>query len=160
MIRFYIGDHCHHRLQMQERGIALVCFSHQIATATQLGISAGAVYSTAHDKSGVAAIFCQDRRYQAGGGGLAMGAGNGDTVTVAHQFGEHLGAPYNRNTLGASRGNLGIFNGHCGGLHHHIGTDYIGFTVTDKYGGTGSLQTLNTGSLTDIGTGNFITLIK
>ena len=160
MIRFNIGHYRDHGLQMQERGIALIRFSHQITTATKLGIGAGTINPTTDYKGRIATICSQNRRDQTGGCGLAMGTGNCNTVTIAHQFGEHLSAAYNRNALGMCRGNLGIFNGDCRGFHHYISADYIGFTVADKHCCARSLQTTNTGTLTNIRTGNFITLIE
>ena len=88
-----------------------------------------------------------------------MGAGNGDTMTVAHQLGEHFGTPYHGNTRAMCRGNLGILNSHRGGFDHHIGTVDILFawpinTVAPALG-----QTLEYWVRADIGTGNFVALI-
>ncbi len=44
MVRFDIGHHRHHGLQMQEGGVALIGLGHQIATAAQLGIGACTIH--------------------------------------------------------------------------------------------------------------------
>ena len=40
VVGLYVGNDRHHRQQMQERGIALICFNNQIITSAQLSIGA------------------------------------------------------------------------------------------------------------------------
>ena len=48
-----VGDHCHHRQQIEKRGIGLISFHHDVVAGTQLGVSASTIEPPANDKSGV-----------------------------------------------------------------------------------------------------------
>ena len=62
------------------------------------------------------AAFGEDAGDQAGGGGLAMGTGDGDTLLEAHQLGQHLGPGNHRHMALAGRDDLRIV-GLDGGRH-------------------------------------------
>ena len=53
MVGINIGDHGHHRLQMQEAGITFICFSNQVTASTQLRITARSIETSANHKGGI-----------------------------------------------------------------------------------------------------------
>ena len=50
MVRFDIGDDGDHRLQVQERGVALIGLGNQETAGAELGIGAGAVEQSADNE--------------------------------------------------------------------------------------------------------------
>ena len=84
VIRFNIGHDADHRLQMQERGVAFVCFGNQIATGTQLGIGARAVQQAPDNECWIQSRLGKNTGNQTGGGGFAMGTGYGDAMAETH----------------------------------------------------------------------------
>ena len=86
-----VGDHGDGRRELQERAVRLVGLGHQELPLAQLGVGPQGVELAADDDGRVDAAVGQDRGHHGGGGGLAVGAGDGDAVLHAHQFGQHLG---------------------------------------------------------------------
>ena len=103
-----IRHHGHGRLQVQKRGVALVGFRHQVITCTQLRMARGTVQLPADHEGRVQATFRKQAGGQAGGRGLAMGAGDTDAETETHQFGEHLGARHHGDALFPRRQDFGV----------------------------------------------------
>ncbi len=91
-----VGYHRHHRLQIQKRGIAFVGFRHQVAALAQTCVGAGAVQTAADDEGRIQSALGQQAGHQAGGGGLAVGAGHRDAVAEAHQFRQHFRPRHHR----------------------------------------------------------------
>ncbi len=85
-----IGDHGHHRLQVQEAGVALVGLGDQVATAAQLRVGAGRREPATDDKGRVQPTCGKYRGQQAGGGRLAVGTGDRDAMAITHQLSKHL----------------------------------------------------------------------
>ncbi len=96
MIGIDVRDHRHHRLQIQERGVALVGLGNQIAARTQAGVDTAADEPPADDIGGIEPALGEQARDQTRRGGLAMGAGDGDAVAETHQLGEHLRPRHHR----------------------------------------------------------------
>ena len=48
-----VGDHGHHRQEVEERGVGFVGLDHDVFTATQLGIGPGTVELATNHKGGV-----------------------------------------------------------------------------------------------------------
>ena len=92
-----VGDDRHHRLQVQEGSVRFVRFRHQILAVAKAGIAAGGSQHAADNEGRVEPGIGENRGNQAGGGGFAMRAGNGDTEAEAHQLCQHFGATDNRN---------------------------------------------------------------
>ena len=72
MIVVDVGDHRDHRLQMHERGVALVGLGDQVAARAQARIAAGALEPAADHEGRILATLGQHAGDQAGGGGLAV----------------------------------------------------------------------------------------
>ncbi len=118
-----IGDHGNHGLQVQKAGVALVGLGDQVAAGAELGIGTGGIEAATDDEGRVQAFGCEHRSDQTGGGGLAMGTGHGDAMTIAHQLGEHLGAGHHGNALLEGGGDFRI--GSVDGTGHHQHVDLI-----------------------------------
>ena len=89
-----VGDHRHHRQEVQERGVRLVGLDHDVLATAQLGIGTGAVESTTDHEGGVQPRFRQHTGHQTGGRGYiglaALIFGNwrpGGLMTGAGLFG-------------------------------------------------------------------------
>ncbi len=67
-------------VQEQERGVGLVGLGHQEVAPAQAGVGAGGVQLATDDEGRVETAFGQDTGHQAGGGGLAVRAGDGDAA--------------------------------------------------------------------------------
>ena len=103
-----IGHHGDHRLQIEERRVALIGFGDQDLTFTQMRIAAARV-ETATDHIGrIQAALDQDAGGQAGCRGLAMRTSHRDAISESHDFGQHLGTRHDRDALLACRPDLGI----------------------------------------------------
>ncbi len=50
MVFVDIGDHCQHRLQIEERGITLVRFGDQHLAFTKMGVTAAGIQAPADDE--------------------------------------------------------------------------------------------------------------
>lgn len=62
MVGFDIGDNRHHRLQMQERCITLICFGNQAMTMPQTRMNARRFYQPTVNEGWVESRFCVERK--------------------------------------------------------------------------------------------------
>ncbi len=122
-----------HRRQEQEGGVRFVGFGDEKLAETQAGVGAGRVESAADDEGRVEPGFGQATGGQAGGGGLAMGAGDSDALLEAHQFSQHLGAWHDRNVSCACGGHFRVVFFHGGRNHHGIGIDNVFGAMADGH---------------------------
>ena len=159
VIRVDVGDDADHRCQVQEGGVAFVGLRHQVTRAPELGVGAGAVELAPDHEGRVQAALAQNGRDQAGGGGLAMGAGHGNAMTVAHDLGQHLGARNHRHPVLPGHGDLGIGFVHGAGDHDHVRLGTVLATVTNGHPDTKRAQMLGHGAFADIGAGDLIPLV-
>ncbi|MNH05259.1 hypothetical protein D3C79_645780 [compost metagenome] len=159
VIRFDVGHYGYHGLQMQEGGIALIRFGDQVTAAAQACIGAGAVEQTADDEGGIPVGLGIDARHQTGGGGLAMGAGDGDTVTEAHQLGQHLGAAHHRDAQLTGGQQLGVVLLDGGRHHHHARLVHMLGAVAHEDVGTERGQSFGHRIARQIGAGDLIPLV-
>lgn len=117
-----IGHHRNHRRQEKEGRIRLIGFRHQKIARTELGIGASRVQPTTDDEGRIDATFGQHAGNEAGGGGLAMGTGNGDALFQAHQLGQHEGTRHDRNALFPGGHDLRVVFLDGSRSHYRIGT--------------------------------------
>ena len=155
-----IGDHRNHRLQVQEAGVALIGFGDQEAAGTELGIGTGSVQAATDDEGRIKPASGEHRGQQAGGGGLAMGAGHGDAVTVAHQLGEHLGTRHHRNPPLQRGSDFRVAGVDGAGNHQYISLLGVLRTVPDENGRPEVFQALGHGRCLEVGTGHFVTQVE
>ena len=107
MVFVDIGHHGDHRLQIEERRVALIGFGDQDLTFTQMRIAAARV-ETATDHIGriqAPSIRMLAVRLVVG---LAMRTSHRDAISESHDFGQHLGTRHDRDALLACRPDLGI----------------------------------------------------
>jgi len=132
MVGVDIGDHCNHRLQVQEAGIAFVSFGNQVTASAQLCISTCCIQATTDHERRVQATGRKHRGQQAGGGGFAMGACYGDTVAIAHQLSQHLGPWHHWNTTFQRMRYFGVGGINSARHHQYISIGSVFGTVADK----------------------------
>ena len=117
-----IGNHGKQGREVEKRSVRLIGFGHNILAGAQFGIAARGGESPANHKSGIQIRRRQHRRGEAGGGGFAVGAGNGNAVAKTHDFRQHHRARNHRNFMDLCGGHFGIVFFNRGGRYHHIGT--------------------------------------
>jgi hypothetical protein len=81
------------------------------------------------DDGGIEAAGGQHRGDHRGGGGLAVHAGDGDSILEAHQLGQHLGALNHGNLAGAGLDNLRIRHADSGAGDNDRGSGNVGGVV-------------------------------
>ena len=84
-----VGDDFDHGREVEEGRIGLIGLGHDEFAGAQLGIGTSAGEAAADDEGRVQPALRQHAGHQAGGGGLAVRAGNGDALLQAHQFAQH-----------------------------------------------------------------------
>ena len=121
MLGIDIGHDRDRREQQQKGGVALVGFGHHEFAAAQAHVGAARAQIAANRDGRIESGLLQDESDQRGGGGLAMGAGDGDAQAHhAQQLAEHLGARDDRNLQCARARNFGIGKFHRRGDHHGV----------------------------------------
>ncbi|MCY1520553.1 hypothetical protein D9M68_553350 [compost metagenome] len=155
-----VGHHRHHRLQVQEAGVALVGLGHQVAAGAELGVGAGRVQAAADDEGRVEAAGGEHRGDQAGGGGLAVGAGDGDAVAVAHQLGEHFRARHHRQATFEGGGDFRVGLVHGAGDDQHVGAIGVFRAMADEYLRAELLQALGHRRGLEVGAGDFVAEVQ
>jgi len=73
-----VGDDVHHRGKTQKGSIGFVGFGHQKTPLSQAGIGVETFEAPADEAGGIESGFGEDPGDQAGGGGFAVAAGDGD----------------------------------------------------------------------------------
>ena len=116
-----VGHHGDGGRQVQEGAVAFVGLGHQMFSRPQDGVGAHGLDLPADDDRGIQSAGGQDRRHQAGGGGLAVGAGHGDAVLEPHQFGQHFRPADDGNPPAARGGHFAVGLGDGRGPDHHVG---------------------------------------
>jgi hypothetical protein len=124
-----VGDHRQDRVQMQEGRVRLVGFHHQIAPGAQTRAGTERVDPPADDEGRIEPALPQHVRDEAGGGGLAVRAGNGDAVFEAHQLGQHGGARHHRHAARTGGSDLHVVRRHSGRHYHHVRAVDVGSRV-------------------------------
>ena len=128
-----IGDDGDVGGQLQERAVALVGLDHHPVARAEPRIGAIGVDDAAVDDGRIEARGVEQRRDQRGRRRLAVGAGDRDALLEPHQFGEHLGAPHDRNAARARRDELRIVALDRGRDDDHGGVAQIGRVMADEH---------------------------
>jgi hypothetical protein len=127
-----VGDDRQHRRQQEEGGIGLVGLGDEEVTRPETRVGAGRVEPTANDECRVHATSGEDRSHQTGRRGLAMCAGNCDSLLEPHQLGEHLCPWHHRYLAGTRSDDLRIVGPDRRRDHHGVGrTDVLGGVTDD-----------------------------
>ena len=135
-----VRDDGDHRLQMQERRIALVGLGDEILPLTETGVRIGTGQAPADDERRVEPALGEHARDEARRRRLPVRARNGDTVTKPHELAEHLGALNDRNALTPRLGDLGIRCGDGAGDDDDVGIAEVLGAMTDADGRTERLE--------------------
>ena len=96
MLGVHVGDDRDDRGQAEEAAVAFVGLHHHPVAGAEARVGAVGVDDAAVDDGGIEPRGFQHRGDQAGRGGLAVGAADGDRPAQAHQFGQHFRAPHHR----------------------------------------------------------------
>ena len=132
MVVVDIGDHRHHRLQMQKGGIALVGLGNQAGARAQLAAH-GVSHLPAHYIGGVLAGAIQHFHDQVRRGGLAVGPGHRNAVALAHQFRENVRPRHHRQAGGNGSLEFDIVRRDGGRTHHQVGIGHLGGAMPVKH---------------------------
>ena len=127
-----IRHHRHHGQQVQEGCIGLVGLHHDVVARAELGVGAGAVQAPTDHKRRVQTPFGQYTGHQAGGGGFAMGAGDGNALLEAHQLGQHQGPRHHWNAHFTRRKDFRVVRLHGGGCDHRVDRDQVAGCMAHK----------------------------
>ena len=154
-----VGHHRDHRTEQQEGGIGLVRLGHQEVALAQPRVGAGGIEPTTDDEGRVHRALGEDAGHQRGGGGLAVGAGDGNALLEAHQLGQHLRARHDRDVTLTRGHHLGVVVLDRGGHHQHIRVVHIRCGVTTHHARAHLLQAGSGGIDAEVGAAHRITLI-
>ena len=160
MISIDIGHRRHHRVQIQERSIRFIGFSDQKIALPKQGIGAGRSQPPADNKRRIKTGMGENGRHQTGSGGFAMGAGNGNALLQAHQFGQHHRAGHDGNAPLTCGNDFRILIRHRTRHHHHIGHLQIFRAMAKLHPRTRRAQALYRGAVGQIGTGHLIAKVE
>ena len=108
MLGIDVGHDGDGRWQAQEGAVGFVRFDDHPVAGAEASIGAVGVDDAAVDHRGVEAAGIEHRGDHRGGGGLAVGAADGDRPFEAHQLAQHLGAADHRHQPGTGGQDLGI----------------------------------------------------
>ena len=116
-----VGDDPADGTHMQKRSVAFVGFGDEVGAAPQLRVAAIGRDLAADGETGCQSGGLENTCRHARHGGLAVGAGNGDALSIAHQFGQHRAAPQHRNVASRRGGHFNVGGGDGARRHHHVG---------------------------------------
>ena len=148
-----------HRLQKQERSIALVRLRDEVSPRAEPGVAAFALQQPTDHIGGIQPGVLENRRDQAGRGRLAVGAGNRDTVPITHEFAKHRRPRHHGHAPLTRQGDLGIVLADGGGDHDDVGAARPVAVMADVDRNTLFRKTFRIGRAHVIRTRNGITLV-
>ena len=131
MVSFDVSDNRHHRLQVQERRVALIRFGNQITAVAQTRMYACGFDQTAVDERRVETSFRINTGDHRRGRGFTVGPGNGDAVTETHQFRQHFCTADHRNARFVRGNDFRVVRGDGAGDHHHARIAHIFRTMVE-----------------------------
>ena len=126
-------------------------------SGTQLRIGCRTVQLTTNNKGRIQTTLSQQTGSQAGGRGLAMGAGNTYAVAKTHQLGQHFGTRYHWYALLSCRHQFRVVCSNSRRHHHYITVSNMGCIMSDKDRNAHVTQTMRHRIFTQISTTHFIT---
>jgi len=153
-----VGDHRHLGRQIQEGGVAFVGLGHEVAVPAQDGVAAEVVPHGPHQNRRVQASGPEDRGGHGGGGGFAVGPGNGDLEMSLHKAGLHFAPAQDPAPRGPGRSQLGVVLFDRGGVNHYRVLGEVLRAVALKDPDAELLETPGDGALGHIGAAHPVAL--
>ena len=160
MIGFDIGHNRDHRLQMQERRIALIRFRNQIAAMAEAGVNACCFNQSTVDKGGVKTCFRVNTGNHCRGRGFTVSAGNRNAMTKTHQLCQHFRAANDRNTRFMRGNNLRVFRRDCAGNDNHARIANVFRAMVEIDRGAKLRQLLRNRIRRQVGTANLVAFVS
>ena len=128
-----VGDDGEDGRELEEAAVGFVGFGDEVLGGAEAGVGAEGVNPSADDHGGVEVAFAAARSEHggdhAGGGGLAMHSGYGDSVFQTHQFGQHFRALDDGNLARPGFQDFGICGGDCRTGDYYIARRGVGGRV-------------------------------
>jgi hypothetical protein len=135
VVIFDVGDDGDFGVEAEKGAVAFVGFGDEPFAAAEFGVAVEVVDVAADDDGGVEAGFFEHEGDHGGGGGLAVGAGNGDAAPLVHEGGDHFGTVVYGQALRLGGGDFGVAAGDGGGYDDGFGALDVGGVVADDYFG-------------------------
>ncbi len=155
-----IRNHGENRRELEERTIAFIRFCHQILRGAEAGVRAHRINASANNDGRIEAACTENTGYHGRRGGLAVHAGNGDSVLEPHEFGQHFSTLNDGDFARAGFLHFRIVGVHRGaGYDHRCAGDVTGF-MAFIHNGAQLHQPLSDRRAAQIGSGNFHVLIE
>ena len=115
-----IGDHADGRVEVVKAAVILARLDHERSPAARVARPAELRHGAADDERRIGVAAQQGMRYQRGGRGFAVRAGDGDREALLHDLPEELGVFDGWEAELLRRQELGIGVRHGGGAHDQI----------------------------------------
>ena len=149
-----VGDHGHGGGQLEERAVGLVGLGHEMGAAAGGGVDPAGLEVAADGERRVEPGRLQDGHDHAGGGGLAVGAGDRDAVLALHEQGQQLGPAEHGDVQDPGRDQLRVGGPDRGRGDHQVGPPHPGPVVARPDLGPEGPQRLEGGRLAPVRPGD------
>ncbi|CCJ91597.1 hypothetical protein BN132_3525 [Cronobacter turicensis 564] len=160
VVGFDIGHNRHHRLQMQERGVAFVRFGNQVTAVAKARVRTRRFHQATINERRIETRFGINARHHRGRRRFAMRTCHGDAVTKTHQLRQHLGAADNRNTGLMGRDDLRVIRRNRAGYDDHARVQDVFRTVVEINSGAQRRQLLRDSVRCQIGPADLVAFVR
>ena len=120
MILVHVGNHVDDRQEAEEGSVGFISFGNKIITMPKMGISAVYVEASADDDSGIKAGRIENAGREGSRSCLTVSTGDGDSLSQAHEFGQHFSPRNNGDAASAGLDDLGVVIADGRGLHKDV----------------------------------------
>src|SRR5712671_4796088 len=146
-----VGDDCDIGGQLEERAVGFIGLDHHPVAGAEPRIGAIGLDNAAIDDGRIEIAGIEQQGDQRRGGGLAVRARNGHAALEPHQFGQHLGAPHDRQALRAGSSEFRIVTLDGRRDDHHVGALDVGGRMTDRHLDALVAQAFDVATFRDVG---------
>ena len=160
MVGFDVGHNRDHRLQMQERRIALIRFRNQITAMAETGMHARRFHQPAVDEGRVEPGFGVNTGHHRGGSGFAVSSGNRNPVAEAHQLRQHFRTADHRNARFVCGNDFRVICGNRAGNDHNAGIAHVFRAMVEINSGAKLRQLLGHRIRRQVGAADLVTFIS
>ncbi|MNS64754.1 hypothetical protein D3C72_978920 [compost metagenome] len=159
MVSFDIGDNRYHRLQMQERRVALISFRNQITTVAEPRMNARRFNQTAINKCRIETGFRINAGDHRRGRGFAVRTGNRDAMTKTHQLSQHFCTTNNRDARFMRGDNFRVIGRDRAGDHNNARIEHVFRAMIEIDSRPKRRQLLRNRIRRQIGTADLVTFV-